>query len=127
GFNHRFYIPGAAESQIPSAKEIGGPLDVGVSAIGQGRVLASPLEMTDVAATIAMHGRRPLPTLRTDRPPRFVHVTSRRVAGLMQRLMVAVVEFGTGTAAQIPGVTVAGKTGTAEIGNSNNPTASNPQ
>jgi peptidoglycan glycosyltransferase len=117
GFNQPPAIPGAAESTIPSAAKIGSDTDVGSSAIGQGQVEATALEMTDVAATIAMGGRRPLPTLLDNAPPRFVHVTSRRVAGLMQRMMIAVVQFGTGTAAQIPGVTVAGKTGTAELGN----------
>ena len=77
--------------------------------------------MTDVAATIAMGGRRPLPTLQAHQPARFVHVTSRRIARLVQKLMVAVVEFGTGTSAQIPGVQVAGKTGTAELKNTNDP------
>jgi penicillin-binding protein A len=56
-----------------------------------------------------------------DTPPRFVAVTSGRVAGLVQRMMVAVVEFGTGVSAQIPGVTVAGKTGTAELRNTTVP------
>jgi Penicillin binding protein transpeptidase domain/Penicillin-binding Protein dimerisation domain/NTF2-like N-terminal transpeptidase domain len=115
GFNQPTTIAGAAESQIPSASTIGGQLAVGSSAIGQGRVQASVLEMTDVAATIAMGGRRPLPTLQAQQRPRFVRVTSRHVAGLLERMMIAVVEYGTGTAAQIPGVTVAGKTGTAEL------------
>lgn len=114
GFNQTPTIPGAAESTIPPAS-LGNDLEVGSSAIGQGEVLATPLEMTDVGATIAMGGRRPLPTLEANQPPHFVPVTSGHVAGLVQRMMVAVVEFGTGTAAAIPGVTVAGKTGTAEL------------
>jgi cell division protein FtsI/penicillin-binding protein 2 len=69
----------------------------------------------DVGATIAMGGRRPIPTLQMGQPPKFVHVTTPTVAGEVQRMMVAVVQFGTGTAAAIPGVTVAGKTGTAEL------------
>jgi cell division protein FtsI/penicillin-binding protein 2 len=121
GFNQAPSIPGAAESEIPSASTIGSAVAVGSSAIGQGRVLASTLQMTDVAATIAMGGRRPLPTLAADQPPRFVRVTSARVARQVQTLMVAVVQFGTGVPAQIPGVEVAGKTGTAELRDTNNP------
>ncbi len=114
GFNQTPTIAGAAESSIPPAS-LGSDLEVGSSAIGQGQVLATPLEMTDAGATIAMGGRRPLPTLQAHLPPRFVRVTSRHVADLMQRMMIAVVAFGTGTSAAIPGVTVAGKTGTAEL------------
>jgi cell division protein FtsI/penicillin-binding protein 2 len=130
GFNHPLPIPGAAESQIPSASTIGGDLAVGSSAIGQGMVQTTALQMTDVAATIAMHGRRPVPTLLAGDRPRFVRVTSAHVARLVQRMMIAVVQFGTGTSAQIPGVTVAGKTGTAELRNttvpSTNPNAPPP-
>ena len=104
-----------AESTIPSAGAIGGPVAVGASAIGQGRVQATTLEMADVAAAIADGGRRPVPTMLAGTRPRFVRVTSRRVAGEVQSMMVAVIAYGTGTAAQIPGVTVAGKTGTAEL------------
>ncbi|MDQ2760281.1 MAG: penicillin-binding transpeptidase domain-containing protein [Actinomycetota bacterium] len=115
GFDEPSSIPGAAESVIPSASTIGDALSVGSSAIGQGKVLSTPLEMTDAAATIAMGGRRPIPTLLARQPPRFYPVTSARIAGLVQEMMVAVVQFGTGTPAQIPGVQVAGKTGTAEL------------
>ncbi|MGP0047495.1 MAG: penicillin-binding transpeptidase domain-containing protein [Solirubrobacteraceae bacterium] len=129
GFDRRTSIPGALESTIPPADQIGDATAVGSSAIGQGKVLATPLEMADVAATIAMGGRRPIPTLLADRRPRFVTVTTPKIADEVQQMMIAVVEFGTGTAAQIPGVTVAGKTGTAELvdtANPDNPNASAP-
>jgi peptidoglycan glycosyltransferase len=130
GFDHPSSIPGAAESTIPSASTIGDDLAVGSSAIGQGLVQTTPLEMSDVAATIAMGGRRPIPTLLAHQRPRFVRVTTRKVAHEVQQMMVAVVEYGTGTAAQIPGVVVAGKTGTAELKdtatNSGDPNASSP-
>jgi penicillin-binding protein A len=129
GFNQPPSIPGATESTIPSAGTIGDDLAVGSSAIGQGMVQASALEMTDVAATIAMGGRRPIPTLLDHAPTHFVRAVGSHVAHQVQQMMVAVVEFGTGTPAQIPGVTIAGKTGTAELldtSDPNNPNASSP-
>ncbi len=126
GFNQPSSIAGAAVPEIPPASTMPDDLTVGSSAIGQGKVLSSALGMTDVAATIAMGGRRPIPTLQAGQTPRFVNVASSQVAGEVQRMMIAVVQFGTGTAAQITGVTVAGKTGTAELGNTanaNNPNA----
>jgi peptidoglycan glycosyltransferase len=107
-----------AESTIPT--EIGEELDLGVSAIGQGEVLATPLEMASVAQTIGNGGVRE-PTsivanskLRPHAKP--VRVISKEIADELTELMIGVVTDGTGTAGAIPEAQVAGKTGTAELG-----------
>lgn len=107
-----------AESTIP--EQIGEDVDLAVSALGQGEVLATPLQMASVAQTIAAGGVR-MPTSivaqRKLRPQaRPVRAIPRRIAKQLNELMVGVVENGTGYAAAVEGVTVAGKTGTAELG-----------
>jgi cell division protein FtsI/penicillin-binding protein 2 len=106
------------ESSIPS--EIGEEIDLGVSAIGQGKVLATPLEMASVSQTVANGGVR-LPNsivlnkkLRPEAEP--VRVMSKKTAGELTELMIGVVTEGTGTAGAIAEAQVAGKTGTAELG-----------
>jgi cell division protein FtsI/penicillin-binding protein 2 len=116
GFNKDPGIEGAAESTIPAAATIQGELDVGSTAIGQGQVQASALEMASVAATIADDGRRVKPTFAlVSQPAVLASVMSATVAHTVRRLMTGVVRDGTGTSAAIPGVVVAGKTGTAEL------------
>jgi penicillin-binding protein A len=117
GFNHEPGLPGAVESTLPAAPRIQGELDVGSTAIGQGEVQASALQMATVAATIADGGHRPQPTFALGAAPRSAaSATSATVARTIRRLMIGVVREGTGTSGAIPGVTVAGKTGTAELG-----------
>lgn len=106
------------ESTLPT--EIGEEIDLGVSAIGQGEVLATPLEMASVAQTVANKGVR-MPTsivanqkLRPQAEP--VEVMSPKIAAELTELMVGVVTEGTGTAGAISEAQVAGKTGTAELG-----------
>jgi penicillin-binding protein A len=118
GFNRETEIPGAAMSTIPAAEEIGDDLAVGSSAIGQGRVQATALQMAIVAATIGLRGRRPRPTLdfaAAEAESPTTRATAARTARTVERLMLAVVRGGTGTAAALPNIAVAGKTGTAEL------------
>jgi peptidoglycan glycosyltransferase len=116
GFNETPSLQGAGLSTIPAPEEIGDDLAVGSTAIGQGKVLATPLAMASVAAAIAANGRRARPSLErggSDRSP--ASATSPETARTLNRYMRRVVEEGTGTAADIDGVQVAGKTGTAEL------------
>ncbi len=117
GFNRPPGVDGAVESTLPAAGRIQGELDLGSTAIGQGQVQASVLQMVTVAATIADGGRRPSPSFqaRRQRRPRVVSAATART---VRRLMIGVVREGTGASAAIPGVVVAGKTGTAELGSS---------
>jgi cell division protein FtsI/penicillin-binding protein 2 len=116
GFNEGPSLAGAAPSTLPSADELASPLELGATAIGQGRVLATPLELASVAQTIASRGLRRVPVVvHGAARPHPVRVTSRRVARTIERLMVGVVAYGTGTAASLAPIGVAGKTGTAEL------------
>jgi cell division protein FtsI/penicillin-binding protein 2 len=96
------------------------PLEIGSTAIGQFRTLATTLQMASVAQTIANEGKRmptPIakdPALQSDAEP--VEVTPPKTAATIRDLMIQVVANGTGTAAALPGIQVAGKTGTAELG-----------
>jgi cell division protein FtsI/penicillin-binding protein 2 len=120
GFNEDPGLAGAMRSTIPAAAEIGDQLAVGSTAIGQGKVLATPLLMAGVAATIAERGLRVRPTLRKGATPERTRATPEPVARTIGRFMRAVVTSGTGVSAAIPGVKVAGKTGTAELRDTTN-------
>jgi peptidoglycan glycosyltransferase len=71
--------------------------------------------MASVAATVANGGMRMEPRILLSDRPRGRRAMSRSSAATLTTLMEGVVQGGTGTAAQIPGVAVAGKTGTAEV------------
>jgi cell division protein FtsI/penicillin-binding protein 2 len=106
------------ESTIPA--EIGEEVDLGVSAIGQGEVLATPLEMASVAQTVANDGVREPNSIVLNQKLRpkaeSTQVMSAKTAQELTELMIGVVVEGTGTAGAIPEAQVAGKTGTAELG-----------
>jgi penicillin-binding protein A len=103
-------------------------VDPGRLAFGQERLLATPLQMAMVAAGIA-NGGVVMKTHAVDRivspggsvvkrehPTKYRRAVSTQTAREVAAMMVAAVRSGTGTAAQIPGIDVAGKTGTAETG-----------
>jgi len=93
------------------------------AAIGYG-VSVTPLQMAEVFAIIANDGEWVEPHIvariagadgeMIETKPRRRHVLSPSTAATMRRMLVGVVEGGTGHRAAIPGFTVAGKTGTAE-------------
>jgi peptidoglycan glycosyltransferase len=106
--------------------------DAGRVAIGQGgsegAIEATPIQMAEVAAAIANGGRLMKPRL-TDRivrqdgrvkeriqPDLQSEVMKPETAAQLTEMMGRVVEEGTGTAAALSGIRVAGKTGTAEVG-----------
>jgi cell division protein FtsI/penicillin-binding protein 2 len=106
------------EPTIPT--DIGEEVDLGVTAIGQGEVLATPLMMARIAQAIANNGVLEPNSLvknkklRPEQKP--VRVMSKKISGELTELMIGVVNEGTGYAGAIPQGQVAGKTGTAELG-----------
>jgi cell division protein FtsI/penicillin-binding protein 2 len=115
GFGEQQTIPAAKASTISPVSALRDDHAVGSAAIGQERDLATPLQMASVGATIALGGRRARPRIATIDPIVRRRVVSARTAHLVRAMMLEVVRSGTGTAAAIPGVQVAGKTGTAEL------------
>jgi penicillin-binding protein A len=103
-------------------------VDPGRYGFGQERNLVTPLQMAMVAAGIANDGVVMEPyvvdrivapdgrIVRRGRPRELGRAVSPDTARTVGDMMLHVVEGGTGTAADIPGVTVGGKTGTAETG-----------
>ena len=97
-----------------------------LAGIGQGDVAATPLQMALIAATIANDGEVPRPTIveevvdpsggivQRSQPESLGRAFSAATANSVTDMMRLVVQEGTGVNAQIPGVDLAGKTGTAQ-------------
>ena len=113
-----------SKMQSPSSMD---PVALASASFGQGQDLATPLQMAQVAATVANGGVVMKPYLVNEiqdyngkimeqfGPKRLNQAISKETADTLTDMMVKVVDAGTGTAAQIDGVSVAGKTGTAEV------------
>jgi peptidoglycan glycosyltransferase len=105
-----------------------GAVDVGRMAIGQDKLTVTPLQMAMVASAVANGGKLMKPhiadrvvdrdgrTVRRIAPGEMSQVMSADTASKVGAMMDQVVKEGTGTAAALEGIDVAGKTGTAEVG-----------
>jgi peptidoglycan glycosyltransferase len=110
-------VPGSFAQNMPQFAFAG---------IGQGVIAVTPLQMALVADGIANGGVIMSPHVASEirdangkvveriNPSPWMTATTPQVAAAVTQLMINVVQSGTGTAAQIPGVAVAGKTGTAQ-------------
>ena len=99
--------------------------DIGRIGIGEGGLQVTPLQMAMVAAAVADGGTLMTPhlidrvvdqdgrTVKTTNPSVYSHVMKPSTAAEVTKMMEKVVEEGTGTAVQLGGISVAGKTGTA--------------
>ncbi|HUR87381.1 MAG TPA: penicillin-binding transpeptidase domain-containing protein [Solirubrobacteraceae bacterium] len=102
-------------------------VDIGRVGIGQERLRVTPLQMATVAATVANGGMRMKSqiasrivdvdgrTIERIEPEEAQRVMSEETASQLTQMMSNVVREGTGTAAALEGIEVAGKTGTAEL------------
>jgi peptidoglycan glycosyltransferase len=116
-----FDLP-VARDRLPAPTEVS-PSVLAQLGFGQASLLVTPIRMALVAATIANGGRTPRPylvrsiagseTSLATKPEQLAAPLSADTARAVRDLMIAVVAHGTGTAAALPGVSVAGKTGTA--------------
>jgi peptidoglycan glycosyltransferase len=130
GFNQTYLqdLPGQVASEYPAGLDAP---QTALTGFGQGSVTATPLQMAMVAAGIGNHGvvMRPYITDELQSPSQeplvpghseeLSQAISRTTASEVTKLMVGVVQHGTATPAAIPGVIVAGKTGTAQSGLTN--------
>ena len=113
GFNAKPAMPlDAAKPSFPFPED---PGDLMWGSIGQAQDIAAPLQMATVAATVANGGKRMEPRSSLRDPKQGTRVLKRSTANELAVLMESAVNSGTGTAARIDGVRVAGKTGTAEV------------
>ena len=123
------YVSGVVDFATGEFLDQDDPVDLARIAFGQERLLATPLQMTEVAAAVANDGVLMRPRLwdrvidpdgrLRDRmePQEQSDVMSEETAAEMTEAMTAVVSEGTGTAAAVglEGIDVAGKTGTADV------------
>jgi peptidoglycan glycosyltransferase len=136
GFYRRPPLDYPADEMLASGERLNGKLlpvtsdkvDVGRMAIGQDKLAVTPMQMAMVVSAVANGGKLMAPHLAdrivdpdgrvVDRIEPKVASTpiSSKTADEVNQMMRTVVESGTGTAVQLPGIQVAGKTGTAEIG-----------
>jgi peptidoglycan glycosyltransferase len=125
----RFHVGDVTGMAVPMTRDVVPPetsisdSELAQMSFGQGGLAVTPLRMALVAAAIANGGSMMRPTLVKEirmpgrqtllvPPAEWGRAVTADTAASVRDMMIAVVRYGTGTAAAIPGVTVAGKTGT---------------
>lgn len=130
GFGTQFALTQSIISQsgtLPSAEELTLPAEMANFCFGQGKLTATPLQVTQMTCGIANNGRMPIARLvkgftedgemiEEETPPRFSHALTRDTAYYLQEMMIAAINANEISNAVPSNVYAAAKTSTAQTG-----------
>lgn len=126
GFNKEIDFPlSIKKSQYSNTDKIETEIKLADTGYGQGDLLVNPIHMASIYSAFANNGKMVKPYLEySNGKVDYEDVFSEESANIVKDALIQVVESGTATDMKIPGLTIAGKTGTAELKTSNEDTES---